>query len=159
MATDFRSAPFGDFVSLRQAMNNLLEDSFVRPSTTGASRGPSVPVDIWQTENELVVRVLAPAVRPEELSISLLNGTLTLKGECKPEPIAPGARVLRQEIAQGGWERSFELPFSVQADKAEARFDHGVLTVTLPKADEARPRQITINVNAGGAAQSGTPQH
>ena len=67
--------------------------------------------------------------------------------------------MLRQEIAQGSWERSFELPFSVQADKAGARFDHGVLTVSLPKADAARPRQITINVNADGAAQGNKPQH
>lgn len=154
MAMNYPSRPFGDVISLRDAMNNLLQDSFVRPSN-GHSQGPSSPVDIWQTDNELIVRVLAPGVRPDDLSITILNGTLTLKGECKPEPMAAGARVLRHEIVQGSWQRSFELPFSVQVDKAEARFDRGMLTVTLPKAEEAKPRQITINVTSGGAVDSG----
>jgi HSP20 family protein len=105
-----------------------------------------------------VIRALAPGVRPEDLSISLLNGTLILKGESKPDAVAPGAHVLRQEIGQGQWERSFELPFSVQPDKADARFEYGVLTVTLPKADEAKPRRIEINVDAGGTNESGAPE-
>ena len=125
MATNFRSGPFGEAISLRDAMNSLLQDSFVRPTTSGPSQGRPVPVDIWQTENELILRALAPGVRPDDLSISVLNGTLTLRGECKPEPIAPGARVLRQEIVPGEWQRSFELPFTIQVDKAEARFEHG----------------------------------
>ena len=158
MAMNFRSGRPGDFVSLRDAMNGLLEDSFVRPYANGGAQNRSVPVDIWQTENELVIRALAPGVRPDQLSISLLNGTLTLKGESEPEPPASSAHVLRQEIPYGTWERSFELPFSVQADKADARFDHGVLTVTLPKADEAKPRQIVINVNADGGGQGGKPR-
>lgn len=147
MATTLHLEPFRDFVSLREAMNSLLEDSFVRPLATGNMVGRSIPVDIWQTENELFVRASVPGVRPEELSISVLNGVLSLKGEHKPEALQEGARYLRQEISYGAWERSFELPFSVQADKADAHFEHGVLTITLPKADEAKPRQIPIAVN------------
>src|SRR5690348_8953795 len=128
MATDFRNGRYGDMVSLRDAMNGLLQDSFVRPYASGTPETRSVPVDIWQTENALVIRALAPGVRPEDLSISLLNGTLILKGESKPDAVAPGAHVLRQEIGHGHWERSFELPFSVQPDKADARFEYGVLT-------------------------------
>jgi HSP20 family protein len=142
--------PFRDFVSLREAMNSLLEDSFVRPfNTMGSLTTRTIPVDIYQTENELVVRAAVPGVRPEDLSISVLNGTLTLKGEHKPYQAPQGAHYLRQEIAHGTWERSFELPFSVQPEKAEAHFEHGILTVTLPKADEAKPRQIKINVSNG----------
>ena len=146
MATSLHIQPFRDFVSLREAMNSLFEDSFVRPAAAfgGAS---NVPVDIWQTEGELFVRASVPGVRPEELHIAVLNGMLTLKGEHKPDAVPEGAHYLRQEIGYGTWERSFELPFSVQADKAEARFEHGILTVTLPKADEAKPRQIPISVN------------
>ncbi len=145
-----RLEPFRDFVSLREAMNTLLEDSFVRPfAAANGVATRSVPVDIWQTENELVVRASVPGVRPEELSISVLNGVLTLKAEHKATEAAPGAHMLRQEIGYGSWERSFELPFSVQADKAEARFEHGILTVSLPKAEEAKPRQIKINVTNG----------
>jgi HSP20 family protein len=142
--------PFRDFVSLRQAMNSLLEDSFVRPF--GAVNGiaaRTVPVDIYQTENELVVRATVPGVQPEGLSISVLDGVLTLKGEQQAHQAPEGAHYLRQEMSYGTWERSFELPFSVQSDKAEARFEHGILTVTLPKAEEAKPRQIKINVTTG----------
>src|SRR5690349_20399864 len=136
MATNFPRGPFGNPISLRGAMNGLLEDSYVWPSPNGHSPAPSVAVDIWQTQNELVVRTQAPGVRPEDLSISVLNGTLTMMGDCKSEPIPPSARVLRQEIGRGEWQRSFELPFSVQVDNAEACFEHGVLTLTLPRAEQ-----------------------
>jgi HSP20 family protein len=140
-------------------MSSLLEHSFVRPSATGAVASRSVPVDIWQTENELFVRAALPGVRPEELSIAVLNGTLTLKGEHKPQAVHEGARYLRQEIAYGQWERSFELPFSIQADKADAHFEHGMLTVMLPKAEEAKPRQIKINVTNGTAIEGEKVSH
>ncbi|HEX6511045.1 MAG TPA: Hsp20/alpha crystallin family protein [Chloroflexota bacterium] len=143
--------PFRDVVSLREAMNSLLEDSFVRPffAANGAPATRTVPVDIWQTENELWVRASVPGLRPEDLSISVLNGVLTLKGEQQAWDLPAGARYLRQEIGYGSWERSFELPFSVQADKAEAHFEHGMLLVKLPKAEEAKPRQIKINLTNG----------
>jgi len=142
--------PFRDIVSLREAMNSLLEDSFVRPfATPNGLANHAVPVDIYQTENELVVRASVPGVQPEDLNIAVLNGVLTLKGEHKPEAVKDGAHYLRQEIAYGGWERSFELPFSVQAEKAQAHFEHGMLTITLPKAEEAKPRQIKVNVTSG----------
>jgi HSP20 family protein len=142
--------PFRDFVSLREAMNSLLEDSFARPfSATNGLAARTVPVDIYQTENELVVRAAVPGVHPEDLSISVLNGVLTLKGEQKTHQAPGGAHYLRQEMSHGSWERSFELPFSVQSDQAEARFEHGILTVSLPKAEEAKPRQIKVNVSNG----------
>jgi HSP20 family protein len=150
MATMMHLEPFRDAISLREAMNSLLEDSFVRPFAPGNGALRSVPVDIWQTENELYVRASVPGVRPEDLSLSVLNGVLTLKGEHKPAALPQGAHYLRQEIGYGSWERSFELPFSVQAEQAEAHFEHGLLTIKLPKAEEAKPRQIKINVGANG---------
>jgi HSP20 family protein len=155
MATMMHLEPFRDFMSLREAMNSLLEDSFVRPGTgLNGLAGRGVPVDIWQTENELVVRASVPGVQPGDLSISVLNGVLTLKGEHKAQAAKEGAHYLRQEIPYGAWERSFELPFAVQADRAEAHFEHGILTVTLPKAEEAKPRQIRINVHQAIEGQS-----
>jgi HSP20 family protein len=139
--------PFRDFVSLRDAVNSLFDESVVQPFRSASNWATrAVPVDIWHTENELVVRASVPGVQPEHMSISVLNGVLTLKGEHKAQEAKQGAHFLRQEIGYGSWERSFELPFSVQADKAEAHFEHGILTVTLPKAEEAKPRQIRINI-------------
>ncbi|MDE3074462.1 MAG: Hsp20/alpha crystallin family protein [Chloroflexota bacterium] len=138
--------PFREFVSLRDAMNSLFEDSFVRGNRLfGALDGArSFPVDIYQTENELVVRAAVPGVKPEDTSITVLNGVLTLKGETKAE--AADGQFLRQELTYSSFERSFELPFEVQADKAEARFEHGILTIKLPKAEQAKPKQIQIKV-------------
>ncbi|MBV9120657.1 MAG: Hsp20/alpha crystallin family protein [Chloroflexi bacterium] len=143
---NLRLEPFRDFVSLREAMNSLLEDSVVRPYLAGQSQARSFPVDIHQTENELVVRASVPGVRPEDLQITVLNGVLTLKAEHKSLEQNGTGQYLRQEISYGLFERSFELPFQVQADKAQAQFEHGILTVRLPKADEAKPKQIRINV-------------
>lgn len=148
MATN-RLEPFRDFVSLREAMNSLLEDSFVRPFV-GSNGLPavtrSVPVDIYQTEGELVLRAAVPGVHPEELSINVLNGVLTLKGEHRPHQIEGKGQYLRQEILYAPFERSFELPFAVQAERAQASFENGILTIRLPKAEEAKPKQIRVNV-------------
>ena len=148
MATT-RLEPFRDFVSLREAMNSLLEDSFVRPFLAPNGLPPAnrpIPVDIYQTEGELVVRAAVPGVRPEELSINVLNGVLTLKGEHAPRDIEGKGQFLRQEILYGAFERSFELPFAVQAEQAQASFENGILTIRLPKAEEAKPKQIRVNV-------------
>jgi len=156
MATSIsRIDPFRDFVSLREAMNSLLEDSWVRPvAGWQAPTASTFPVDIYQTEHELVVRASVPGVQPDDLQIAVLNGVLSLKGEHKTqEQREDKGQWLRQEIRYGAFERSFELPFPVQADKAAANFEHGILTVRLPKAEEAKPKQIKINVN--GAAIEG----
>src|SRR5947209_5308766 len=123
--------PFRDFVTLREAMNSLLEDSVVRPTGTSNGWTARVPVDIYQTDNELVVRAAVPGVSSDDLNISVMNGILTLKGEQKAHEAPQGAHYLRQEIGYASWERSFELPFSVQSEKAQAHFEHGILTVTL----------------------------
>jgi HSP20 family protein len=151
--------PFRDFVSLREAMNSLLEDSFVRPLATNWTQGQTTfPVDIYQTEHELVVRASVPGIQPDDLQISVLNGILTLKGEHKAqEPREEKGQWLRQEMRYGAFERSFELPFPVYAEKAAATFEHGILTVRLPKAEEAKPKQIKINVN--GAIEGEKTEH
>ena len=145
-----RYEPFRELVSLREAMNSLLEDSFVQPGRLASvTQGPNrLPVDILQTENELIVRAAVPGIRLEDMSISVLNNVLTLKGESKPETPEAKAQHLRQELQYGVFERAFELPIRVQADQADARFEHGILTVKLPKAEDAKPRQIKIQVQS-----------
>ncbi len=150
--------PFRDFVSLREAMNSLLEDSFVRPFTAlsqlQAGGARAFPVDIYQTENELVVRASVPGLQPEDINISVLNGVLMLRGEHKLQEANGQGQYLRQEIPYGAFERSFELPFQVQADKAQAHFEHGILTIRLPKAEEAKPKQIKVNVQSAIEGQT-----
>jgi len=136
-------------VSMSQAMNSLLEGSFGQPDRPFdvLNTGRGVPVDILQTDDELVFRAAVPGFAPEEIDLVVLNGVLTLKGEHKQAESNGHGQYLRQEISLGVFERSFELPFAVEADKARADFENGILTVRLPKAEEAKPKQIKIAVH------------
>ena len=143
-----RWEPFRELVSLRDAMDRLFEDSFVRPSRLfrGITEVQTVPLNIYQTENEVVVRAAIPGVKPEEVELTITGDTLTIKGETKAEREAKGEDYLCQELRYGAFTRSVTLPGQLRTDKAEAKFENGVLTVSIPKAEEAKPRAIKVEV-------------
>ncbi len=139
-----RWEPFGEMMTLRDAMDRLFEDSFVRgvrPSGAG-ERAYSLPVDAYGTENELVLMVSIPGVDPDDVQITIEGDTLTIRGEIKP-PLE-NVSYLLQERRFGPFYRQLQINVPVQADKAEATFDKGVLTLTIPKAEEVKPRQIKV---------------
>lgn len=110
--------------------------------------GEWVPqVDMSETKDELTVRAEVPGMDKEGLSVALQDNVLTLRGERKQEAEAKSATFHRLERSYGSFVRSFTLPTLVQADKAKADYKDGVLTVTLPKAEEAKPKEISISVN------------
>lgn len=144
-----RWEPFNEMVSLRDAVNRLFEDSFIRPDAwpmplEGASW--NVPMDVIQTKDNVIVKLAAPGVKPEDIDISVVSGTLTIKGETKSEERFEEASYLRKERRFGTFQRSLSLPVSVASDKAKAEFENGVLTLTLPKADEAKPKSIKVTI-------------
>ena len=140
-----RWEPFREIVSLRDAMNSLLQESFVRPGSLLANGGPAmVPLDIAETENEFVVKASLPGVRPEDVQITAHGDTLTIRGEIKAEEEKKGEHYHLRENRYGQFQRTVTLSTPISADKAQARFENGVLTLTLPKAEEARPKQIKI---------------
>ena len=141
-----RWEPFSDLMSLREAMDRLFEESFVRPTSRflapyGAG---DLALDIYETDNDLVVTAAVPGVKPEEVDISITGDTLTIKGETKCETKVEKANYLRQERRYGAFTRTVAIPMPVQADKAEAKFKDGVLTVTIPKAEEVKPKVIKV---------------
>jgi HSP20 family protein len=144
--------PWGDIVSLREAMNNLLEESFVRPRG-GAGGAAGLAVDVRETPEAFVVTASVPGVSPDEVDITVLGDTLHIRGERREERSEEGeqGRWLIRERRVGSFERSIALPTTVKADAADADFKDGVLTITLPKAEEAKPRSIPVR---GGTAQS-----
>lgn len=140
-----RWQPFTELMSLREAMDRLFEDSFVRPSLPlvfGEAMG--APVDMYQTDKEVVVKASLPGVKPEEVDISITGDVLTIKGEHKEEEEVKEKDYFRKELRYGTFSRSLQLPVAVETDKAEAVFENGVLTLTLPKAEEAKPKQIKV---------------
>ncbi len=153
-----RWEPFGDLVSLREAMNNLLEESFVRSPRGGAGGGAAgLAVDVRETSDAFEVTASVPGVAPEDVDITVLGDTLHIRGQRREEreEQEQGGRWLVRERRFGAFERAIALPAAVRADGAEARFKDGVLTITLPKAEEAKPRQIRVGKATQGAQGSG----
>ena len=151
-----RWEPFREAISLRDAMNTLLQESFVRPSgLLGQDGTASFPIDVSETEDEYVVRASLPGVKPEEVQITVHGDTLTIRGESKAEEEGKGEHWHLRERRFGAFERSLTLPTPVNPDRAQARYEHGVLTLTLPKAEAAKPRQIKIGGSAQGHAGNG----
>jgi HSP20 family protein len=161
--------PFGTELStLRQAMDRLLDDAFVgAPFRTLWSRTGSpvqgMPLDVYATEDEVVVLAAVPGMRPEDLEVTAHQNTITLSGtvgDPAESEEAKGATWYLHELWSGQYRRSLTLPVAVDADKARATFEHGVVRIVLPKAEQAKPRKIAIqggNAQAIGAgSQAGT---
>ena len=140
--------PWGDIVSLREAMNNLLEESFVRPrpGLSGPGMASSLALDVKETPEKFVVTASVPGVPSADIDISVLGETLRIRGHRKEEfeETAEGTRWLLRERRFGAFERTVSLPTAVDAEGAAADFKDGVLTITLPKADIAKPRSIPV---------------
>lgn len=146
MSNLIRWQPMSEMVTLRDAMDRLFDEAFTRPwglSDGGTSRmTPSV--DMFETENEVVVRAALPGIKAEQVDINVTGEVLTLKGETHEETEDNGKAFHIREQRWGQFERSIVLPTSILADKAKAEFENGILTVTLPKADEVKPKTITV---------------
>jgi HSP20 family protein len=133
---------FEDFPGLR-----LFQDSVSRLLSEPASRPWSPAVDIAETENELVLKADLPEVDPKAVEVQLENGTLTLKGERKFEEQKNGRGYHRIERAYGSFVRAFSLPDTVDAEKVKADYKAGVLTITLPKKEVAKPKSVKVEIS------------
>lgn len=141
-----RWSPMTDLVSLREAMDRLFEDSFIKPSTwTGLAAGQvAVPVDLWETNDAYHLRADLPGIAPEEIDINVTADTISLTGEAKASQDVTSDGWLRQERRIGKFQRAFTMPVQIDPDKVQATFTHGVLDLVLPKADQVKPRTIKV---------------
>jgi len=141
-----RWEPFRDLVSLREAMDRLFEESVVR--SEGAALAPRVTgtlaLDVYETDNDVVVKASVPGVDPEDLDISITGETLTIKGETRTEEEVEEEDYIYRERRYGAFSRSAAIPTSVEADEAEADFEDGILTLRLPKAEKVKPKAIKV---------------
>ena len=143
MRSVIRWHPMRDLVSLREVMDRLVEESFVRPGWINRrERMDRLPVDVYSTAEELVIIASVPGAEPEDVDISIERDNLHIKVEYKP-PLENVDYVF-QERLYGTFERTLTLNIPVQTDKAEAVFEKGVLTLTVPKAEEIKPKIIKV---------------
>jgi HSP20 family protein len=127
---------------------DVFQDSISRLFSEPASRPWSPAVDIYESENELVFKADIPDIDPKEVGIQLENGTLTLKGERKFEQETSANKGFhRIERGYGAFTRAFSLPETVDAEKVKADYRNGVLTVTVPKKEIAKPKTINVEIS------------
>ena len=136
------------FANLRDEINTLFEAPFWPASTRQAQlfNGWTPALDLYQTNDDVVAVVELPGMRKEEIELSLHDGMLTISGERKDDT-AEGDKTGRTERFVGKFRRSISLPTRVDVNKVTANYKDGILTVTLPKAEEVKPKQIQVNVS------------
>ncbi len=144
MSNLIRWEPARDMMTLREAMDRLFDDAFTRPLSMVGNSWSVPAVDMYQTDNEIVVKAALPGIKAEEVQINITGDVLTLKGEVKQSEEVKEKAYHIHEQRWGAFERTIILPANVVADKAKADFENGILSITLPKAEEAKPKTITI---------------
>ncbi|MEA3375995.1 MAG: Hsp20/alpha crystallin family protein [Chloroflexota bacterium] len=140
-----RRDPFRDLMSLREAMDDLFEESFVQPRQRRIEpreRRLRLPLDVYTTPEEIVIVASLPGLTPDEVDITIDGDRLTIRGELRP-PLE-NVDYLFQERAYGPFARTLTLNVPINADEADAVFENGVLTLSLPKAEESKPRTIEV---------------
>ena len=148
MSNLIRWEPAREMMTLREAMDRLFDDAFTRPLSL-RDNWSAPAIDMYQTDDEIVVKATLPGIRPDEVQINITGEVLHIKGEThsEDEKSAPQGKEKAWHIREQRWgsfERSVLLPTNVVADKAKAEFDNGILTITLPKAEEVKPKVINI---------------
>ena len=145
-----RWEPFRDLVSTQDRFNQLFNDTFARAfgdQHEVSPRGWVPPMDIYETGDSLVLKAELPGINPDDVEIRVEDSTLYLKGERKFEKEVKGENLHRVERSYGTFTRSFALPNTIDAGKVKAEYQNGILTLTMPKREEAKPRAIKINVS------------
>ena len=149
MSTLTRWNTFQGLNGLQEQVNRLFDTSFPGRADNSALTTWAPAVDIYETENELVVKADLPDVNEKDLDVRIENNTLTIRGERKFEKKVSEESYLRVERTYGSFSRSFSLPNTVNSEAIKAEYKNGVLTVELPKRAESKPKQIKVSVTNG----------
>ncbi len=150
-----RWQPAGDLVSLREAMDRLFEDSWVGAQPWNFPAPWTEPaLDVFETADHLTVKAAIPGVKPEDVEITVTGNVLAISGEAKSESETQDKNYLRRETRMGAFSRMIELPAGLQTDKADAKFENGILTVEFPKAEEVKPKSIKVKPVVNAASPS-----
>jgi HSP20 family protein len=151
MQTIARLDPFRGLNSLQDQVNRLFDETFSRGRSAESEMGSWAPaVDIYETEQELVLKADLPEVNQQEIDIRIENNMLTIRGERKFHDEVTQDNYLRIERAYGPFSRSFSLPNTINMEAIKADYHNGVLSIRMPKREESRPKQIRIGVGSNG---------
>jgi HSP20 family protein len=150
--------PFQEMLPLREAIERFMQGSLFRPGSAPGFGGPgSLSLDLAESDQQFVVRAALPGMKPEDIHITLQGDTLTIRGEMQTEQEQRGQRWILREQRMGSFQRSLRLPTPVNADQAEAHYADGILTLTLPKAEASRTKQIKVASQTSALPQGQEP--
>jgi len=141
-----RWEPMREMVTLREAIGRLFDDSTLRPASWLGSTPEGPAIDVYQTKDDVIVKAVVPGLDPEDIDVSVTGDILTIKGEFKQEEKVEKEQYVYQERRFGQFCRQMSLPALVKADKAVAEYEQGVLTLKLPKVEEAKPKGLKIKI-------------
>ncbi len=142
MPAIIRWSPAREMVRLSDAMDRMFEDSWTRQGQRRMDRETRLPIDVYTTPNEIVLMANVPGLKPDDVNITLEGDTLAISGEIKPP--MENVDYIFQERPYGKFSRTLTINVPVDVDKVEATFENGVLIITVPKAEAARPKTIKV---------------
>jgi len=142
-----RPTPFSEFVSLRDAMERLFDEQLFRPLWTADGEREVLPaLDLYTTPDAVVARVALPGVKPEDVDITVAEEVVTIKGTFQEVKETPEPGYIHKELRHGAFTRSFAIPTTIKSEAATAVFADGMLTLTLPKTEAAKPTHVKVEV-------------
>jgi HSP20 family protein len=147
--------PVQEMMTLREAMSQLFEDSFVRPTVARSGQAFVPALDLSESADGFVVEASLPGLKPEDLEITVENNVLTIKGETRRENEENKRNYHRVERSFGSFQRTIGLPSTVKADQIKASLNNGILRLDIPKAEEVKPRKINVAVGQGKQIEVG----
>ncbi|BBA69081.1 Hsp20/alpha crystallin family protein [Geobacter sulfurreducens] len=140
-------SPFRDMMNMQEQMNRLLDLAWSKQGGEELREGAwQPPVDIFEDENAVIIKAELPGIDQKDIEVRIEDNTLTIRGERKHEEEVRKENYHRVERYYGGFQRSFSIPATIDQEKVRASSDKGVLTITLPKREEVKPKQITVEV-------------
>jgi HSP20 family protein len=142
-----RPAPLTDLATFRDAMERLFDERFFRPIWPTNGEREAVPaLDVFTTPEAVIAKVALPGVKPEEVDVTIGDDLVTISGSFKQASEENETGYVHRELSQGAFRRAFSLPTAIRAEGATAQFRDGLLTLTLPKTDEVKPRHVKVEV-------------
>jgi len=142
-----RPSPMAEVVSLRDAVERLFDDRFMRPIWPFNGEREATPaLDLYTTPESVIARIALPGVKPEDVDVSVADDLVTVTGTFKEEKETAEPGYIHKELSRGAFHRSFMVPIPVKAEAAKASFKDGLLVLTLPKTEAAKPKHLKVEV-------------
>lgn len=145
MKTLVRVNPMSEF----RAMDEMFERLFGRIPLS-APNATTLPIDVYEQEGKFIVKASVPGIDPQDLDVQIEDNVLTIRGEVKHEYESEDVKVYRREVSYGSFARSIRLPDSLNLEAVDAEFNHGFVTISIPRVEEVKPKALKVNVRSGG---------